>query len=175
MKVRIVSKGWETYTGQIGPGAIFVDGVSTEDLHPRVIARIGSSVILEEAETGKQVGPAVIAQMMQDVPIENAPANIYKKDVDAAAKVEAEAKAEADAAQAAAEAEALAAAEKEAAEKKVDEEADIVYTREELEAIGSNDGIAGLREIAEVHGVKGRAIGELVEEILKAQDEKLAE
>jgi len=171
MKVRIVSKGWETFTGQMGPGAIFKDGVSVDDLHPRIIARIGSSVKIEDAETDEQVGPAVIAQLMHDKPIAPAVAVIKREDVEVAAEVEKEKLIEAEKEDAKKAAEALEAAK----EKKVDEEADIVYTREELEAIAANDGIAGLREIGEVHGVKGRAIAEMIDEIIEAQNKKLAE
>jgi hypothetical protein len=44
-----------------------------------------------------------------------------------------------------------------------------VYTKEALENIADDHGIAGLRHIAEQYGVKGRGIVELITEILKAQ------
>lgn len=44
-----------------------------------------------------------------------------------------------------------------------------VYTREELEALADTRGIAGLREVADGYGVKGRGIAELIDEVLKAQ------
>ena len=43
------------------------------------------------------------------------------------------------------------------------------YTREQLEQIADEHGIAGLREIGEKYGIKGRGIVELINEILKAQ------
>lgn len=43
------------------------------------------------------------------------------------------------------------------------------YTRESLEEIADQKGIAGLRAIADSYGVKGRGIVELIGEILKAQ------
>jgi hypothetical protein len=43
------------------------------------------------------------------------------------------------------------------------------YTRTQLEEIADQNGIAGLRSIAEKLGVKGRGIVELINEILKAQ------
>lgn len=46
----------------------------------------------------------------------------------------------------------------------------VVYTREELEAIADNDGIRGLRDVAELRGVKGRSIEELISELLAAQE-----
>lgn len=42
------------------------------------------------------------------------------------------------------------------------------WTRQELEAIADKEGIAGLREISERHGIKGRAIVELIDAILAA-------
>lgn len=43
------------------------------------------------------------------------------------------------------------------------------YTREQLEEVADKNGIAGLREIAEPMGIKGRGIAELISEILAAQ------
>lgn len=43
------------------------------------------------------------------------------------------------------------------------------HTRAELEAIADQRGIAGIREIADQYGVKGRGIVELITEILAAQ------
>ena len=45
----------------------------------------------------------------------------------------------------------------------------IRYTKEALEKIADTSGIAGLREVADKFGVKGRGIVELITEILKAQ------
>jgi hypothetical protein len=44
------------------------------------------------------------------------------------------------------------------------------YTREGLEVIADDKGIAGLREIAVPLGVKSKSVGELVDQILKAQN-----
>ena len=43
------------------------------------------------------------------------------------------------------------------------------YTEAQLEAIADEKGIEGLREIGRLYGIKGRAIHELIEEIIKAQ------
>lgn len=43
------------------------------------------------------------------------------------------------------------------------------YTREQLEAIADQDGIGGLRAVAEKFGIKGRGINELITEILRYQ------
>lgn len=73
--------------------------------------------------------------------------------------------------------EAEAAAEKSAAAKEVGtgqpEEAVVkVYTIEELKAVADAKGISGLREIAKPLGVKGRAINELLTEIVREQTER---
>ena len=44
------------------------------------------------------------------------------------------------------------------------------YSREELEAIADSEGIRGLRDVAELRGVKGRSIEELIDELLAAQE-----
>lgn len=46
------------------------------------------------------------------------------------------------------------------------------HTRESLEKIADEHGIQGLREVATPMGVRGRGIGELIEEILAAQARK---
>ncbi|MDO1521881.1 hypothetical protein Q2T75_23695 [Klebsiella variicola] len=44
-----------------------------------------------------------------------------------------------------------------------------IYTREELEAVADSEGIAGLRLIGGVMGVKAKGIVEMIDGILKAQ------
>lgn len=168
MKVRITSAGWDKFSGNFGFQTPFKNGVSVNDLDARQIARIGSSVRIVNAETGEQVGPAQIALMLQAKTMTvAAPA----KTLDVVKVDQARERAALDAAEktrVAAEKEALAAAAAKAAEDRAADEI-VIYTRAELEAIGANDGIQGLREIAQPLGVKGRGIKELVDEILKAQ------
>lgn len=162
---RLAAPGWTNFTGSMGHGALFKDGVSIEALTARQIARIGSTTVLLNDETGEQVGPSVIHLNLQ--PIQAAVAPQLKTAVQEKAEfefdrerlaAEEEARKEAEAA-ALAEAQAKAAAQVEA----------IVYTRAELEAIAGNDGIGALRDIAKPLGVRGRAIGEIINEILAAQ------
>ncbi|SFJ50850.1 hypothetical protein SAMN03159338_1606 [Sphingomonas sp. NFR04] len=166
MKVRITSAGWENFTGNFGFKAQFQNGVSVEDLDARQINRIASSVKVVDAETGEQIGPAMLALRMHHSPItvvEQAKTlDIVKRtdEIDRAALIEAEAARKAE------EKVALEAAQAKATELDADF---VIYTRAELEAIGGNDGIKGLREIGKPLGVNGRGIRELVEEILKAQ------
>jgi len=163
---RLASPNWLNFTGSLGHGAVFKDGVSVEPLTARQIARIGSSTILVNHETGEQVGPSAIHNFIQSqdiqvtAPLKNAEQEKADFEFDRQKLEEEEA----------ARAERDAAALKEAQEK-AQQQIDnaVVYTRAELEAIGANDGIGGLREIAKPLGVKGRAIGELIEEILAAQ------
>lgn len=165
-KCRLAAKGWENFTGSLGHGAVFKNGVSVDVLTARQIARIGSSTKLVNNETGQQVGPSVIHNLIQaEKMVPSTPLkNVEQENVDH----------EFDRQQLAAEEKdrknAEAAALKEAqekAQKQIDDA--VVYTRAELEAIGANDGIGGLREIANPLGVKGRGIAELVTEILTAQ------
>lgn len=171
MKVRIVSKGWENFTGSLGFQAMFRNGVSVEDLNQRQIARIASSLRVVNADTGEQVGPAVTAQSLYN---KTMPVARPVKTLEQAKSEQAESRE-----QLAAAAEEQAKADKASlAEAKAKAEAAVedivVYSRQELEAIAANEGIGGLREISEPLGVKGRAITELVNEILKAQDEAVS-
>lgn len=168
MKVRIMTAGWETYTGSLGFRAVFKDGVSVEDLDPRQVARIGSNLRIHDIETGLQVGPSVVARAIQSVSapvVQELPRlDVVKKEQAATREVliaEGKARKAVDAA-------ALAEAEAKAAEA-IDEEA-VIYSRQELEAIGANDGIEKLRAIAAPLGVKGRAISDIIEAIMSAQN-----
>lgn len=165
---RIVSVGWETFTGSMGHQAVFHNGVSVNELNARQIARIGSTVTLVDADTGEQLGPSAMLQRMQFTDMVVAPVTVTQAEKDADAEAEREKLA-------AAEAERVAAEKVALEEARAKAEADIVvYSRVELEAIGANDGIQGLRDIAAPLGVRGRAIAELVEEILKAQSAKVS-
>lgn len=169
MKVRIASKGWESYTGPLGQGAVFQDGEA--DLTERQVRRIGASLILIDVETEKQVGPSAVAASIK---FESAPVATplaSKADVDKQEADEREALARAEEARKAEEAKALEAARAKAAA----DAKSIVYSRQELEAIGANDGVGGLREIADPLGVKGRGITDLVTAILTAQAKLAAE
>jgi hypothetical protein len=57
--VRIDQKGWETFTGLLGP-VLFENGVSKRELTPNELARLGASVKLVTLEGDKQVGAATI-------------------------------------------------------------------------------------------------------------------
>ena len=164
--VRIVSPGWETFTGSMGHQAVFDNGLSVTPLNARQIARIGSTIQIIDEETGLQLGPAEIARQIQsaEVPViepvvtQATLDEVEADNVAALLAAEKERKAE--------EARALAEAEEKA---KAAAGSIVVWTRMELEAIGAQDGITGLREIAAPLGVKGRSITEMVDLILDAQ------
>lgn len=172
MKVRIVAPGWENFTGPLGQGAYFENGEA--ELNWRQVARIGASIHIVDADTGEQIGPAAVAAAIK---FENAPVvpplvtkteQDAQIEADAAAEREKLAKAEDE--RKAVEAEELVKAKAKAAE----DAKSVVYTRQELEAVGANDGIEGVRAIATPLGVKGRSISEMVDAILAAQAKNAA-
>jgi hypothetical protein len=172
MKVRIVAPGWENFTGILGQGAKFENGEA--DLTWRQVARIGASIHIVDADTGEQVGPAAIAAAAKFESAPVVPEMVTKTEQDA--KIEADATAEreklakAEEERKVKEAEALEAAKAKAAA----EAKETVWTRQELEAVGANDGVEGLRKLADPLGVKGRSITDLVDAILQAQAKNAA-
>ena len=125
MKIKIVSPGWESFTGYFGVTE-FKDGVSVEEVGVSEAQRLAANVSIVTLE-GKDpsAAQAIIDSRADEMPIVNTP-------------TEAEAP------------------------------ATIVmpHTREELEEIADKGGIKALREIAEKYGVKGKAITEIVSELL---------
>jgi hypothetical protein len=169
VKVRIVSKGWESYTGSLGFRAVFKDGVSVDDLDTRQVARIGSNLTIIDVETGLQVGPSVAHLNLQPVSFRVAEVLVDQAQEDRTVAFDRDKLAAEVETRKATDAAALADAQRKAQEQF---DADVVYSRVELEAIGANDGIAGLRAISTPLGVKGRGIAELVNEILAAQAQR---
>lgn len=168
---RLAAGAWANFTGSMGYGAMFKDGLSVEPLTKRQIARIGSTTQLVHADTGEQVGPSALHNFIQARQMEVQPQLVTKTESDAKEEESRKDLFEAEQARKAAEAKALEEAKAKAIAAVED---GVVYTRDELEAIGANDGIAGLREIATPLGVKGRGIAELVNEILEAQNKLTA-
>jgi hypothetical protein len=163
---RLTAPGWENFTGSMGHGAVFENGVSVAPLNARQIARIGASTKLVNEETGEQVGPSVMHNFIQGRELTVAPQlktarqeqKDFEFDREKLAAEEQQRKEQ--------EAQALAEAHRKALQQVADA---IVYTRAELEAIAANNGISGMRAIATPLGVRGRGISELIEEILAAQ------
>lgn len=146
--------GWETFTGDFGSYE-FKDGVSVEALTQRTIDRLAAATALEIVEEsgdkdaeGRQAGPA--ARIIGGVTL--------------AADVVAP----------------LPRADKEVFDEQVATlEAALtpkheILTRQVLEEIADKSGISGLRKVAEPWGAKGRAILEVINAILRKQDEFVA-
>jgi len=140
MKIRLTQKHYETYTGQMGI-TNFVDGLSTTDVLPNVAGRM-AAVMQCEWEDGT---PANVAQVYQDNMHTEAPIASEER---AAEK---------------------AAADQAVQEQVVEAQASLaLHTAETLGAIADEQGITGLRAIAEPFGIKSNSIGGLIEALLKA-------
>jgi hypothetical protein len=170
MIVQITAPGWEGFTGSLGFEAVFEDGVSVVELTPRQVSRIGSSLTIIDVATGLQVGPAADLANMRLEKFEVLAPTPRQDVIDQEEKTEKERLFKEAGDRAKVDAEALVTAQ---AKAEASVESVVIYTRVELEAIGSNDGIQGLRDIAQPLGVKARAISEMISEILSAQS-KLA-
>lgn len=166
MIVRIVSPGWENFTGSMGHQAMFKNGVSVGPLNARQIARIGSSLRIVNDETGEQVGPSSTMQGMQLQTFNVAPVLKTARQAEKEFEFDRDRLEAEENARKKADAKALEEA-KAKAESEVEEL--VVYSRAELEAIAANDGIGALRPIGDKLNVKGRSISDLVNSILKAQ------
>jgi len=143
-KVKITEPGWETFTGNFG-GVEFVNGASEREITEFEMARIAGSVRVVDIATGKQLNDA--ATLSENI-------GTVLEPRDEASKISPKAfedlQKPADAAPAA-------------------PGVAKTYTNDELLAIADKNGIAGLRDIAAPLNVKGRAIPELIENILAAQ------
>ena len=143
---RIIQKGWETYTGDIGQ-VLFKDGLTIEDYPEVYIDRVAASFAMVDIETGD---PAGLAHRMIATPALRMPV------ADKLDQMSAEQIAIADAAAVADAARTLRPTS--------------FLTLEQLEAVVDAKGIQGLREIALPYGVKAKSINDLMGAILKAQD-----
>lgn len=157
VKVEIREKGWDGYTGPLGSYQ-FVDGKSVDSIPIRAALRIGGSIEAYD-ENGTRLHPStyVVADSPSSVGAttiryptgdEEPAAEEYKPET-TETKVE----------------QIDLTPVREMVGGKIKE----TYSRAQLEAIADKKGIDGLREIADKHGVKGRAVVELIGKILEAQ------
>lgn len=168
MKVKLLDPGFANYTGHFGSVG-FVDGVS-EDVSEAEAQRMGSIMRVEVVGTG--VNPS-ITQMMVDTRNQN------MEDIGGTKTLQ-ELDAEAKAAQKAAEKNRKKLEDKNGPATGAEQnggvpvsspaDLDYSYTAEDLKALVSKQGIAGLRTFAEPYGVKGRAVKGIVEDLLKLKD-----
>ena len=150
MRIRIVEKGWETFSDMMG-SVKFTNAVSDGDVPEHLLMNIAGSLrVIEyvppdsefpELTNGKQLGFAAIAVRNRH---EHAPVDpvcqhgtVKEGTPDSAAAPPPNAKG---------------------------------YTEAELGAIADTKGISGLREIGDKLGVSARSITDIIAKILKAQD-----
>lgn len=146
MLIKIKTPGWEHYTGELGM-AHFENGVSVEAISTREAYSLGSYLeVVEIDENGKEGNPVSHAFDIVRQTTITAPVLAPRRRL---SEIQAE--------QAAKEGEAAPAAGPE------------VWTQEALEKIAEEQGIAGIRTIADPLGVKGTAIKTLIAEILANQ------
>jgi hypothetical protein len=144
--IRMMSKGWENYTGDFGSHN-FTNGLSDEPLPQVAVDRVATQLRCIDPETGLQVGPG--QRLINNKPIKlTIVAPLVAPTTD----------------QKATDAEAIKQT------KKSELEAQPFYSHDQLCGVVDERGIQGLRDIAQVYGVKGRAIPELMASILRAQD-----
>lgn len=153
MKIKIKEPGLSYFTGVMS-GVAFKDGISVSEVSQRQVDAIGASMrcvaINEDESEGDSVGAATRLHSF--------------KSTGATAVVETKEDREAATAEKDAATPAVAAAETPAPDAK--------YTQADLEKVADEDGIAGLRKVADEFNVKGRSIKELISEILAAQGSK---
>lgn len=144
-KIRIVQPGWESYSGPYGH-IEFKDGVSVDPVDWLQADRIAADLQVVDAADGEQIGAQVRLIETKCIPLDALDRLMTAEDEPPPAPVPV--------------APAPSAPEK-------------VWSVEALHDIADKEGIKGLREIGNALGAKGRAIPELIEDILKVQDEKL--
>lgn len=149
MKLKLTQAGFETYTGQMGV-VMFKDGLSETDVLPIDAIRIAAAIGAEwEDGSAANVGQMYLNNM-------DAPAHVGGGDMSAPVEPKRETDGE-------------GSQTTESGTDSTTTPQASHYTREELEAVADEKGIAGLRELAEPIGVKGTSIVGLMDAIIKTQ------
>lgn len=144
-RIKITEPGWGGYTGWMG-AVYFHDGVSVDLVAPIHMARVGALVRCEGLDDREQTGAGAVHANLPDVEAQVREELPRADESDLQAELEGKVEVTPTPAAPA-----------------------TVYTAESLAAVADEKGIAGLREIAEPMGVKGRGINELIAEILAHQ------
>lgn len=153
--IKITSKGWAGFNGQLSI-VTFKDGVSVEPVPQIYIDRIAASVTIVACDAkGKELDGTALGIQNRLVGGVTLRADV----VEPMARMSDQEKVLED---------------KLDANKSLVQPTEKLYTSDELTAIADKSGIKGLREIGNLWAVKGRAIPELITEILRAQSEFLA-
>lgn len=150
MKVRLTQAGFETYNGQMGV-IFFENGLSLDDVSRMDAVRI-AAVMSAEWEDGSNLSPT---QSLLDNVHNAAPVVTESADESAEPKAETTPPLSTEAVE-------------EQASPVQAAEAAVRYTEAQLETIADEQGIAGLRAICDPLGIKGRAISELIQELIGA-------
>lgn len=143
MRVRLTQSGFKTYTGQMGV-VFFENGLSTDDVSTKDAVRM-AAVMNCEWEDGSSLSPSqlILDSKHNAAPVARNPVSVVAQAAPADVKVEVVAEAA-----------------------PVDVKA--LYTQAELEAIADSKGIAGLREVAAKHDIKGRSVNDIIADLVKA-------
>ncbi|WP_342234645.1 hypothetical protein [Inquilinus sp. OTU3971] len=147
MRIRIIERGFEAYTGPLGL-IEFKDGLSVrDDLDLGEVNRLAAAMRIER-EDGKQAGQgAALVEAHRSAVVESVAAlpRDTKKDEQPPADPNAS-KAPAAPAE--------------------------IYTREQLGELADKDGMKSLREVAAGYGVKSKSVAGLIDAIIDAQDRR---
>ncbi len=143
MKLRLTQPGFETYTGQMGV-VFFEDGLSTTDVRPLDAVRMAAQFLCEwEDGTTASVAQSLLDHANTPAPVFLVGEKQHDQDaLNAGTQVE------------------------------PGTTATSAFTEEELSKIADEQGIKGLREIAEPLGIKGNSIKELIAALAKASAPK---
>ncbi len=157
MQVRITDPGFAGFTGYFG-AIKFEDGVSEHISHAEA-ERLGCIV---KCETLDGLNPSATQRMV----------DIQRKDLDALTKegkgvIGASREQDADNNK-----QPVAKPDKKAAQNVHGVQPSLDFTREDLEALADKEGIAGLRNLGSQFGVKGRAIAEIIDELMQIKAER---
>ena len=158
-KIRITQKGWEGFSDSIGI-VRFVDGVSVEDVSNAEAERIGANISVEFLDKpGVTPNPA---QRLIDAKNQDSEDIGYKSRFDENPSEEKQ------------EVEQVPVGPQVPVEPTEEPEAVNLdafdFNRQSLELIAEQQGIKGLRVLAEPIGVKGTAIGSMIQEMLKVKE-----
>ena len=146
MRLKLIEKGWDSYEGDIG-GITFVNGESIDHVSRADADRI-ACVMRTEIIDGEYtpINEAIVDRNIA-APVKEPLRTVTQEEHDDEAALR---------------------------RGKARPVPAVLYTREELEAIADEKGIAGLREIAEPIGVRDRSISGLIKETLQKQTDLIA-
>ena len=169
MRVKITQKGWECYNADLA-GVLFVNGVSSTDMSRQEAMRLGAFVsVVEINEAGEELGPVSPAEEM--VRISKMTARVDRSTM-VSSKIQTEpthSPVIENLTDTVADDPIMAARVLQALAEKPLPPKPIALTQVDLEAIASEKGINGLREIGNPLGVKNTSVRGLISEILVAQ------